>query len=71
MLFTQTFEEKKELITRGLQEIINGDHLFKLLENGKVPQGYWGTAPTGSIHIGYLIPALKEILLIRDVILKY
>lgn len=57
-------QEKYDLITRNLQEIINPDYLKSKIESGIKPKGYWGTAPTGSIHIGYLIPALK----LRDII---
>jgi len=50
--------EKFELITRDLAEIINNDKLKTLLEK-KDMTVYWGTAPTGRIHIGYLIPFCK------------
>ena len=46
------------LITRNLQEVINPEHLKNVLTK-RQPKGYWGTAPTGSIHIGYLVPLLK------------
>lgn len=47
------------LITMNTEEIITPSELQELLENKKHPIGYWGTAPTGKIHIGYLIPLLK------------
>lgn len=47
-------------IVGGLQEILNLKHLIKILEDPKYrPKGYWGTAPTGSIHLGYFCPIMK------------
>ena len=56
-------EERFDLITRNLQEVIDKEHLMDVL-NSRNPIGYWGTAPTGSIHIGYLCPFLK----LRDIV---
>lgn len=47
------------LIKRNTEEIIGEEELAKLLESKKKPVIYWGTAPTGKPHIGYLLPALK------------
>jgi len=53
-------DEKFELITRNLQEIIPGeDELKKLLLEKKEISIYWGTMPTGSISIAYFFPMLK------------
>ena len=49
---------KLELIVSRLKEVIGLDEL-KVLLNTKTPHIYWGTAPTGRIHIGYFIPLLK------------
>lgn len=47
-----------DLIKRGLQEVLGQEHLNKVL--GERPlKVYWGTAPTGRIHLGYFIPLLK------------
>ena len=54
-------QEKYALITRNLQDSIGGQYLLGLLEK-RSPVIYWGTAPTGRIHIGYFVPMLK----IRD-----
>lgn len=54
-------DERYELITRGLQEVIGGHNLRQLLDV-RDPNVYWGTASTGRIHIGYIVPLLK----IRD-----
>jgi tyrosyl-tRNA synthetase len=56
-------DEKYDLITRGLQEVIGGHNLRSLLDV-RDPEVYWGTAPTGRVHIGYIVPLLK----IRDCI---
>lgn len=60
---TDSASEKYELITHGLQEVIGGDYLLEVLKE-RPPNGYWGTAPTGRIHIGYLCPAMK----LRDIV---
>ena len=52
-------EEKFQLIKRNTEEIISEKELRELLEKKKKPVIYWGTAPTGKPHIGYLLPALK------------
>lgn len=49
---------KLELIVSRLKEVIGLEELKTLL-NTKNPHIYWGTAPTGRIHIGYLVPLLK------------
>ncbi|KAK0528133.1 hypothetical protein OC834_004157 [Tilletia horrida] len=53
-------EAKFELITRNLQEVLGGDSIRALLEKNERPLScYWGTAPTGRPHIGYLVPLAK------------
>jgi tyrosyl-tRNA synthetase len=54
-----SFEERFELITRNLQEIISEEELEKLLKTKKEISLYWGTMPTGSISIAYFFPMLK------------
>ncbi len=51
--------DKFELVKRNTQEIIGEDELKNLLKEKKKPVVYWGTAPTGRPHVGYLLPALK------------
>jgi len=58
-------EEKFELIKRNTEEIITEEELKELLRKKKNPVVYWGTAPTGRPHIGYLFPALKIADLLR------
>lgn len=52
-------EEKFELITRNLQEVLVPEELKELLKKKKEVSIYWGTMPTGSISIAYFFPMLK------------
>ncbi|CAE6460912.1 unnamed protein product [Rhizoctonia solani] len=52
-------ESRFELITRNLQEVLGGDILKSVLNEGRSPKCYWGTAPTGRPHIGYFVPLMK------------
>jgi len=52
-------DERFKLIKRNTEEIIGENELKELLNKKKKPVLYWGTAPTGKPHIGYLLPALK------------
>lgn len=51
-------EEKVTLIKARLQEIMGADVLEKIVATRPL-KVYWGTAPTGRIHIGYLVALLK------------
>ena len=53
------FDERFNLITRNLQEIIGEDELKKKLKSKKEFSVYWGTMPTGSVSIAYFFPMLK------------
>lgn len=37
-----TPDEKYELITRGLQEVLGGDSIKAILAEGREPKCYWG-----------------------------
>lgn len=53
-------QEQYELITKNLQEVLNGQIIKNVLENEKRPlKIYWGTAPTGRPHCGYFVPMTK------------
>ncbi|KAI0072627.1 tyrosine tRNA ligase [Panus rudis PR-1116 ss-1] len=52
-------EGKYELITRRLQEVLGGESIKAILNEGRTPKCYWGTAPTGRPHIGYFVPLTK------------
>ncbi|KAI0045046.1 tyrosine tRNA ligase [Auriscalpium vulgare] len=56
---TATPEERFHLITRRLQEVLGGESIKAILEQGKTPKCYWGTAPTGRPHVGYFPPLAK------------
>lgn len=51
-------DNKFELITRNLQEIIGYEEIKSILRKRDL-NIYWGTAPTSSPSIGYLYPLLK------------
>ncbi len=52
--------DKYELLTRDIAEVLGGDKIKKILEEGERPvRAYWGTAPTGRPHIGYFVPFTK------------
>ncbi len=50
--------EKYELITKNLQEIVGEDNLKEILKKREL-NIYWGTAPTGNPHLGYFVPIYK------------
>lgn len=53
-------DEKYDLITKGLQEVLNPQIIKNVLENENRPvKIYWGTAPTGKPHCGYFVPMIK------------
>src|SRR3989338_292447 len=52
-------DERMELITRNLQEVIGEEELRKLIDDKKEVSVYWGTMPTGSPHVSYFVPFLK------------
>ncbi|KAL4072042.1 tyrosyl-tRNA synthetase [Scleroderma citrinum] len=52
-------EEKYELITSRLKEVLGAELIKSILDQGRTPKGYWGTAPTGRPHIGYFVPLTK------------
>lgn len=50
--------EKKELIIRNLQEVVDEEKLDNVL-NERDLKLYWGTATTGKPHLGYFVPIFK------------
>lgn len=52
-------DQKYNLITRNLQEIIGTEPEIKNILEIRPLKLYWGTAPTSRIHIGYFVPLLK------------
>lgn len=50
---------KLDLITKDLHEIIGLSELENKINNNEEISAYWGTAPTGKSHVGYLVPMIK------------
>lgn len=55
---TTTWEQKKELITRNLQEYLGDEKLTTILKERDL-KIYWGTATTGKPHVAYFVPMSK------------
>ncbi|KAL7733753.1 hypothetical protein ACLKA6_011483 [Drosophila palustris] len=55
---TLSVEEKKQIITRNLQETLGEDRLTKVLQERDL-KIYWGTATTGKPHVAYFVPMSK------------
>lgn len=56
----QTPQEKLQLITSNLQEVLNPEIIEEVLNKNERPlKIYWGTATTGKPHCGYFVPMLK------------
>lgn len=53
-----TVDEKYNLITRNLQEVIGEEKLKSILKERDL-RIYWGTATTGKPHIAYFVPMSK------------
>ncbi|SJX65917.1 probable TYS1-tyrosyl-tRNA synthetase [Sporisorium reilianum f. sp. reilianum] len=52
--------ERFSLITRDLDEVLGADIIKAVLDKDERPPSlYWGTAPTGRPHVGYLVPLTK------------
>ena len=53
-------DSRYHLITRDLDEVLGGEAIRKSLQENERPvKCYWGTAPTGRPHVGYLVPLTK------------
>ncbi|KAJ3491730.1 hypothetical protein NLG97_g5547 [Lecanicillium saksenae] len=55
----QTKEERLALIRENLAEVLNAEIIEKILDEGRNPKIYWGTATTAPPHCGYFVPAIK------------
>ncbi|KAL1919943.1 uncharacterized protein VTP21DRAFT_1875 [Calcarisporiella thermophila] len=51
-------DEKYNLITRNLQEVLGEEQIKTVLKERDLKL-YWGTAPTGRPHVGYFVPMSK------------
>lgn len=52
-------ERRYDLIVSRLGEVVDSDSTLKKILAKRPFRVYWGTAPTGPVHIGYLAPMLK------------
>lgn len=53
-----TPEQKYQLISSNLQEV-TGEEIIKKVLSERNLRIYWGTAPTGKVHVGYFVPMMK------------
>ena len=53
------FENKYELVTKGLIEVIGETELKAKLSTEEPLKVYWGTSPTGSPSFAYFLPMIK------------
>lgn len=53
-----SWEEKKHLITRNLQEVLGDEKLTEVIKQRDL-KIYWGTATTGRPHVAYFVPMSK------------
>lgn len=51
--------DKFNLIKQNTAEIFTEDDLRKLIQEKQKPKAYWGIAPTGPMHMGYLASLTK------------
>ena len=58
-------DEALELILDNLAEVIGRKELEEKVRSGIPLKVYWGTAPTGKPHLGYLIPMIKIAQLVK------
>lgn len=56
---TLNAQERFALINENLAEVLNPEIIESVLEEGRNPKIYWGTATTGRPHCGYFVPAIK------------
>ncbi|KAK4140552.1 tyrosine--tRNA ligase, cytoplasmic [Dichotomopilus funicola] len=52
-------DQRLALINENLAEVLNEEIIKKILDEGRHPKIYWGTATTGRPHCGYFVPAIK------------
>jgi tyrosyl-tRNA synthetase len=65
-LIAELFMEKQITnLTQNAEEVVTLSELKEIVTQKKKPKFYYGTAPTGPFHIGYLVPLVKIIDLIK------
>jgi len=55
----ENIQRKLELVTRNCNEVLGRERILQVL-NERDLKVYWGTAPTGRIHIGNSNPILQD-----------
>lgn len=55
---TMSWEDKRDIIARNLQEILGEDKMVAVLKERDL-KIYWGTATTGRPHVAYFVPMSK------------
>ena len=60
-----TSQESLDFIKDNLAEIIGMKELEEKVLSGQTLKVYWGTAPTGKPHLGYMIPMIKIAQLVK------
>ncbi len=56
---TDDIEQRYNLITRNLAEMVGEPEVIKAIMKERPLRIYFGTAPTGRMHIAYFVPLLK------------
>jgi tyrosyl-tRNA synthetase len=56
-----TPEEKLELLTKGIEEVVTIDDATELLAKGGTPKAYWGIEPSGLFHIGQALVGARKV----------
>lgn len=59
-------KDRTEIASRNAKEIVTKEDLNELLRKGPSFNFYYGTAPTGPVHIGYMVPLGKVADLIKS-----
>ncbi len=52
-------EDRFQLITQNTEEVLTKEDLLEQIREKKKLSAYYGTAPTGLYHMGYLVPLAK------------
>lgn len=54
-------EDKFEILTRGMDEVVTEDEAKELLEKGGELKAYWGIEPSGLFHIGQALVGARKV----------
>lgn len=58
-IYMHELEARLNLVCKNTVEVLTKPELTSKLEQKRQLSAYYGTAPTGPVHIGYLVPATK------------